>query len=106
MLQQTGVSATGPEHIRSAMGALNLKYTKVDLTNGYIDAQKSANNGVFVLVVGTLAPPDAADKPFVQTFLLSNQVCAMCCVALCCASLQCMHLRWRHVCVRFVVAEG
>jgi hypothetical protein len=56
------------------MGALNLKYTKVDLTNGYIDAQKSANNGVFVLVVGTLAPPDAADKPFVQTFLLSNQV--------------------------------
>jgi hypothetical protein len=68
------VSATGPDAIRSAMGALNLKYTKVDLTNGYIDAQKSANNGVFVLVVGTLAPPDAADKPFVQTFLLSNQV--------------------------------
>jgi hypothetical protein len=68
------VSATGPEAIRAAMSALNLKYTKVDLTNGYVDAQKSANNGVFVLVVGTLAPPDAPDKPFVQTFLLSNQV--------------------------------
>lgn len=73
-LQPSGVSATGPEPIRAAINALNLKYTKVDLTNGYVDAQKSANNGVFVLVVGTLAPPDAPDKPFVQTFLLSNQV--------------------------------
>eukprot|EP00428_Durinskia_dybowskii_P069362 CAMPEP_0170389832 /NCGR_PEP_ID=MMETSP0117_2-20130122/18824_1 /TAXON_ID=400756 /ORGANISM="Durinskia baltica, Strain CSIRO CS-38" /LENGTH=429 /DNA_ID=CAMNT_0010645839 /DNA_START=174 /DNA_END=1463 /DNA_ORIENTATION=- len=69
----SGVTATGPDAIRSSINELNLKYTKVDLTNGYVDAQKSANNGVFVLVVGTLAPPDAPDKPFVQTFLLSNQ---------------------------------
>lgn len=47
----------------------------MDLSNGYIDAQKSANNGVVVVVVGQLSFPNGGvGKPFVQSFLLSNQV--------------------------------
>jgi hypothetical protein len=46
----------------------------VDLSNGYIDAQKSTNNGVVVVVVGQLSFPGGPAKPFVQSFLLSNQV--------------------------------
>ncbi len=69
------MSGNGPESIRAAISSLNLKNTKVDLSNGYIDAQKSTNNGVVVVVVGQLSFPGGPAKPFVQSFLLSNQVC-------------------------------
>jgi len=73
--QASGISGNGPESIRAAISALNLKNTKVDLSNGYIDAQKSTNNGVVVVVVGQLSFPNGGvGKPFVQSFLLSNQV--------------------------------
>ena len=68
------MNGSGPESIRAAISSLNLKNTKVDLSNGYIDAQKSANNGVVVVVVGQLSFPGGTGKPFVQSFLLSNQV--------------------------------
>lgn len=68
-----GVNGSGPESIRSVISTLNLKNTKVDLSNGYIDAQKSTNNGVVVVVVGQLSFPGGPAKPFVQSFLLSNQ---------------------------------
>ena len=78
--QANGVSGNGPESIRAAISSLNLKNTKVDLSNGYIDAQKSTNNGVVVVVVGQLSFPGGPAKPFVQSFLLSNQVryCCYC----------------------------
>lgn len=68
------MSASGPDSIRAAISALNLKNCKVDLSNGYIDAQKSANNGVVVVVVGQVSVPNATSKPFVQSFVLSCQV--------------------------------
>jgi hypothetical protein len=71
---QVGVVASGPKQIREAINKLNLKNTKVDLSNGYIDAQKCANNGVMVVVVGQLSVPGSPAKPFVQSFVLSCQV--------------------------------
>jgi hypothetical protein len=52
---------------------LNLAGARVDLTDGSIDAQRSDNSGVLLMVTGEFTQPDLVPRRFVQTFFLSSQ---------------------------------
>lgn len=63
----------GGESIREKVESLNLAGAKVDLTNGSLDAQRSDNNAVFLVVTGKFTMPGRCPRPFVQSFLLVSQ---------------------------------
>ena len=62
----------GVESIRKRVGELNLAGARVDLTEGSVDAQRSDNNGVFLMVTGEFTQPDMVPRRFVQTFFLAS----------------------------------
>lgn len=64
---------SGGDNIRAKVESLNLAGAKVDLTGGSIDAQKSDNNAVFLVVTGNFTMPGKSSRPFVQSFLLVCQ---------------------------------
>lgn len=65
-------SVSGVEAIRDYIEHLNLAGAHVDITNGTIDAQKSDNNGIIVVVTGHYTPCQQATRPFIQTFFLAD----------------------------------
>ncbi|KAJ1438535.1 hypothetical protein B484DRAFT_416201, partial [Ochromonadaceae sp. CCMP2298] len=75
----TGVRACGPSEIEKAIASLAIGApgANVDLSNGYIDAQHAANQGIVLIVVGQFTPPVIAPAApvapccFVQSFVLS-----------------------------------
>jgi len=64
---------SGGENIREKVESLNLAGAKVDLTNGSIDAQRSDNNAVFLVVTGKFTMPGKSARPFIQSFFLVCQ---------------------------------
>jgi RNA recognition motif-containing protein len=70
---QTTETIAGGESIREKVESLNLAGAKVDLTNGSLDAQRSDNNAVFLVVTGKFTMPGRCPRPFVQSFLLVSQ---------------------------------
>lgn len=73
-LCQPTQSCTGVENIRRRIAELNLAGSKVDFSEGSLDAQRSENNGVIVVAVGKFTPSTSSlPLPFLQTFFLSYQ---------------------------------
>ena len=81
---QKPTNCKGIEDIKASIPKLHLNHSRIDLTNGYLEAQSSENSAVFVLVSGHYFPPvDAANSrnsaplpqgiPFVQSFYLACQ---------------------------------
>lgn len=70
---QTTETISGGDKIREKVESLNLAGAKVDLTNGSIDAQKSENNAVFLVVTGEFTMPGKSARPFIQSFFLVCQ---------------------------------
>lgn len=70
---QTQVAADSIDSVRKACESeIKLKGAKVDLSNGFIDAQPSENGGILVVVTGQYNPPDGITSgSFVQTFFLA-----------------------------------
>lgn len=68
-----GKSIRGTENIKNEVSKLNLAGAQVDLSNGSIDAQRTDNNGVLVVVTGHYTPPQQEKKEFIQTFFLACQ---------------------------------
>jgi hypothetical protein len=64
---------SGGDNIREKVESLNLAGAKVDLTNGSIDAQRSDNNAVFLVVTGKFTMPGKSPRPFIQSFFLVCQ---------------------------------
>ena len=74
---EASVNATGIENIKARIAELPLdEGVSIDLKDGTVDAQKSENDSVFLLVVGVFHPPSAAPRPFMQTFVLARQMIA------------------------------
>lgn len=71
--QHVEPAARGPTEIREKVAALRLAGTRVDLSNGSVDAQLSVDNAVFVTVTGTFTRFDEVPRPFVQSFFLATQ---------------------------------
>ena len=72
-LLQSTETISGGDNIREKVESLNLAGAKVDLTDGSIDAQKSDNNAVFLVVTGKFTMPGKSARPFVQSFFLVCQ---------------------------------
>lgn len=70
---QSTETISGGENIREKVEALNLAGAKVDLTNGSLDAQRSDNNAVFLVVTGKFTMPGRSARPFIQSFFLVCQ---------------------------------
>lgn len=64
----------GAENIRAKAAEFNLAGARFDLSDGSVDAQKSENNGIFVLVTGQFTVADQPSRLFTQSFFLSIQV--------------------------------
>jgi hypothetical protein len=63
--------ATGIHDIREVVEMHQLAGARLDLSEGSMDAQKSDNNGVFLLVTGYFTRPGCARRQFVQSFFLA-----------------------------------
>lgn len=66
-------TVTGVEKIRERVSMLNLAGARLDLSEGSIDAQRSEQNGVFLMVTGKFTMPQCTPRPFVQSFFLACQ---------------------------------
>jgi len=66
-------SVTSIEGIREHIGSLQLAGCRLDLSEGSIDAQKSEQGGVFLVVTGNLMMPGQPARQFVQSFFLAAQ---------------------------------
>jgi len=72
--QQQASAISGIENIRKRVLELNLAGSKVDLSEGSLDAHRSEGNGVIMVATGLFTPADSTESsPFVQTFFLSSQ---------------------------------
>ena len=66
---------TGLERIKARIAELSLpEGVTVDLKEGSVDAQKSENDSVFLMVTGRFIHPNLDPRPFVQSFVLASQV--------------------------------
>ena len=66
---------TGLERIKARIAELSLpEGVTVDLKEGTVDAQKSENDSVFLMVTGRFIHPNFDPRPFVQSFVLASQV--------------------------------
>jgi hypothetical protein len=66
-------SVTSIESIRECIGELQLTGCRLDLSEGSIDAQRSEQGGVFLVVTGNLMLPGKPYHHFVQSFFLACQ---------------------------------
>ena len=66
---------TGLERIKARIAELSLpEGVTVDLKEGSVDAQKSENESVFLMVTGRFIHPNFEPRSFVQSFVLASQV--------------------------------
>lgn len=66
---------TGLERIKARVAELSLpEGIAVDLKEGTVDAQKSDNDSVFLMVTGRFIHPNFDPRPFAQSFVLAAQV--------------------------------
>lgn len=72
-VHQVTRSVTGVDSIREIVNNLELAGARLDLSEGSLDAQKSDNNGVFLVVTGHFTLPGKNPRPFVQSFFLACQ---------------------------------
>jgi len=66
-------SVLGVEEINKRVRDINFTGTRVDLSEGSIDAQKSDTACILIVVTGELSLPGKAARLFVQTFFLAGQ---------------------------------
>jgi hypothetical protein len=64
---------TSIESIRECISELQLTGCRLDLSEGSIDAQRSEQGGVFLVVTGNLMLPGKPYHHFVQSFFLACQ---------------------------------
>lgn len=63
----------GIPSINNKVREINFLGSRVDLSEGSIDAQKSEDTNILIVVNGDIALPGKSVRPFVQTFLLAGQ---------------------------------
>jgi len=63
----------GIPSINNRVREINFVGSRVDLSEGSIDAQKSEPTNILIVVNGDIALPGKSVRPFVQTFLLAGQ---------------------------------
>ena len=63
----------GIPNINNRVREINFVGSRVDLSEGSIDAQKSEPSNILIVVNGDIALPGKSVRPFVQTFLLAGQ---------------------------------
>lgn len=73
---QAAPTVTGADNIRDRVQELNLAGARFNLHEGSIDAHRSENGGVFVLVTGHCTLLGHLPRMFVQSFFLSRQTSA------------------------------
>lgn len=63
----------GISNINNRVRDINFVGSRVDLSEGSIDAQKSEPSNILIVVNGEIVLPGKSARPFVQTFLLAGQ---------------------------------
>ena len=64
---------TGIEGIKSKINSRGCKGAEFNIASGTLDAQPTMNNGVMVMVTGTITKKDDQARQFVQSFFLAPQ---------------------------------
>jgi len=60
----------GLEKIRNRINELGFSGARIDLSEGFLDAQKSENNGVIIAIHGVITLSSKCPRAFVQTFFI------------------------------------